>query len=114
MPRLRHLLLKLIAGTDFEISAEVSGSHKSVEEPKRLVRIENELEGLLEVLKHTGEPVFFSTLSAAARHAEESGSKVFVSVQDRFNAPQLRGHGSGNSIKREGLCFVRERNGRRL
>jgi len=104
--KLKNLLLKAIAGTDFEVNGEVSGSRKSLEQSKQVVRVENELAGLLKVLEHAGEPTFFTTLSAAARRVRQSSSKVFISVEDRFNAPQFRADSSGGSVITDGFLAL--------
>jgi hypothetical protein len=104
--KLKNLLLKAIIGTDFEVNAEVSGSRKSMEHSKRVVRVENELAALLKALQDSGDPVFFSRLSDAARKIGNSSAKAFISVEDRFNAPQFQGGAGGRSVIEDGYLVL--------
>jgi hypothetical protein len=53
-----------------------------------------------------GEPVYFSNLGMAARHADSNGSTVFVDIEDEFSAPQFQSPDGAGSVNRAGYLVL--------
>lgn len=92
---IKNALIKLLGGPDLEGGGEVSGSRRRVQEARSMLTIEHKLNDLLAFLKDIGEPAMFSSLRKATEHVNERETKVFVSIKDRFDAPQFLSGVSG-------------------
>lgn len=86
---IKNALIKLLGGPDLEGGGELSGSRKRIQEARSTFTIEHKLNNLLTFLKNIREPVLFTSLRKATEHVNETGKKVFVSIEDRFDAPQF-------------------------
>lgn len=87
--RLKSLFVTYLAGPEFEISGDVSGSRKTTEQSKQLQSTEQKLASLIATLKGVGEPTIYSELVKATRQADSTGTTVFISIEDEFEAPQF-------------------------
>jgi hypothetical protein len=73
--------------------------------------IERKLSELVRVLEKTGQPVYFANLIEAANQAAVSKRKVFVDIEEEFNAPQFLGSSSGHAHVNDSGYLVLERGG---
>jgi hypothetical protein len=96
--QLRNLLIKLLSGVECEVSAEVEGSRMYTEESTSVQAIEHKLSKVLAFLAESGDDIFFTDLGNAIRRVRSVGEPVYISVRDKFNAPQFYGCGPGTDI----------------
>jgi hypothetical protein len=104
--RLKSLFVTFLAGPEFEISGDVSGSRKTTEQSKQLQSTEQKLASLIATLKGMGEQTIFSELANAARHAGSTGTSVFINTEDEFDAPQFYSPGGASSVTRDGYLIL--------
>lgn len=99
---IKNALIKLLGGPDLEGGGELSGSRKRIQEARSQLTIEHKLNDLLAFLKNIREPVMYYSLRKATEHVNETRKKVFVNIEDRFDAPQfvsgISGAVNGNSV----------------
>jgi hypothetical protein len=105
--KLRNFVMKLLAGLEGELSAEISGSGTITEQTTRVLSIENKLARVRAFLGDKAGGLIFRDLGEASRYLQKAGGKVFVDVRDEFNAPQFYGGAGGAaSVTTEGYLLL--------
>jgi hypothetical protein len=90
--RLKNVLVKMLSGLEGELSAEVEGSQTHIEQSTSMHAVEQKLNRVLISLRDSGRGYFFANLSDAALRVQDSDESVFISIRDKFNAPQFYGN----------------------
>ena len=108
--RFKNMMNKLLRRTDVECSNNVTDSLVRPRISKHVLTIDRKLGDLITSVPKLGRPIFFDTLSDAIREAKRSRHKVFVSIHDKFEAPQFYpGSGGADDVNAQGYLILDKR-----
>jgi hypothetical protein len=103
--RLRNLLVTIL-GPEIEFNGDLSASRKTTEQSKQIQSTEQMLASLIATLGEMGEPTIFSQLAKATRHADSTGSTVYINTEDEFDAPQFYSSDGVRIVNEEGYLIL--------